>query len=1032
MIQRLLLILFFFATVSNCFAQAFEEKNFHRYTVKQGLSNNYISGIEEDSYGYMWIGTNRGLNRFDGSNFKQFLHTAEKNSLPDNAIFSIEMLPNDQLAVATDDGAQIISTKTLERKNLDIPTEEGLRYWSHSVRYVSADRDGNYIVSTKTGFYIFSPDGHLKKRYDHYTTKDIGHEWMLFGSHLFQLPDGNIMQENRLGLYIYDKKENRIGEAQNYFPGLRQILAQVKEKHDILVFVSTYEILFINTVTNSFDLIDVRTGYAKSFPANLNLLAEIGWQTKPIRLKGNTWVVNSKNKGFFLLQIDTLNKTINLSSQKYFTDHFCNIIFYDSHHRLWVGTTDGVFMEDSHPQTVGSFPVESKNENNNFSITALFADDKKIFAGTDKSEIMIIDRQTKKTIRQITLGKEVGLPKVIISFFPKHRDTLWMATSFELYWLNTNNFSYGILFPGIINGCFPRLFRSKENKIWIGVNSVNKVYIYDEATRRFDSLNSKNSPLLKINLANSFAEDARGNIWIGGDAVARWNNRSKKIDSLLEYMPTQKNRKKGFVAMNDSKGAVWIATNDDGVIKITGSNAPLHLTPENFLGDYRAAAYPGMLSDKICMATINGVGYLHSNNGKAIIFNDDDGIPQHSVTSYHFFEDVPARSVLFASKNIICNIPLSATDLYTKAPRLIINEVTIINDTVINYPANDIRLKYYQNDISLSLSAINFTDPENMRFAYRIKNEKDSAWIDAGKQPNILLTNVSPGNYKLEFKVYAYDNKWPEQTKEIEIIIRPPFWKTWWFFTLVVLLLVTGVYIFYKNRIDEIQKKARIDKQMAEYEIKALHAQMNPHFIFNCLNSIREMILNNENQQASHYLSKFAHLIRITLNNSSKPFISLQNTIDYLQRYLEMERIRTTNFSYNIKTDEAIRPADIFLPPMLIQPFIENAIWHGASLQKEPIKINIHFIHKDNQLLCIIEDNGIGIETSLKKKKEQGEIQPEHYSLGITNVKQRIRVLNEKYNLHSSITIEDKNNLPGHIETGTLVTIYLPVKNTEL
>jgi LytS/YehU family sensor histidine kinase len=219
---------------------------------------------------------------------------------------------------------------------------------------------------------------------------------------------------------------------------------------------------------------------------------------------------------------------------------------------------------------------------------------------------------------------------------------------------------------------------------------------------------------------------------------------------------------------------------------------------------------------------------------------------------------------------------------------------------------------------------------------------------------------------------------------------------------------------------------------MAEYEIKALHAQMNPHFIFNCLNSIREMILNNEDPQASHYLSKFAHLIRITLNNSSKPFINLQNTIDYLQRYLEMELIRTTNFSYNIKTDEAIHPADIFLPPMLIQPFIENAIWHGTPSQKEPIEINIHFIHKDNHLLCIIEDNGIGIETSLKKKKEQGEIQGDHYSLGITNVKQRIGVLNEKYNLRSSVTIEDKNNLPGHTETGTLVTIYLPFKNTEL
>lgn len=1022
-------LLLFFLMSRQCIAQSFDEKNFIHFTTLNGLSNNYISGIEEDSYGYMWISTNRGLNRFDGINFKQFLHTAEKKSLPDNAIFSIEILSNNQLAVATDDGAQIISTKTLERKNLDIPTVEALRYWSHAVRYVSADRDGNYIVSTKTGFYIFSHDGDLKKRYDRYTTKDIGHVWMQFGSHLFQMPDGNIMQENGSGLYIYDKKHNRIGEAQNYFPGLGQILAQVKETHDIFVFVSTFEILFINTVTNSFDLVDVRTGYAKSFPANFNLQGEIGWQTQPIKLKGNVWAVNSKNKGFFLLQIDTLNKTINFSLQKYFTDHFCNIIFYDHHHRLWIGTTDGLFMENSHPPVVNSFTVESKNENNDFSITALFADDKKIFAGTDKSDVMIIDRQTKKTIRRINFGKEEGSVKVITSFFQKHQDTLWMATSFELYWLNIKNFSYGILFPGIMNGSPARLFRSKENKIWIGVNRVNQIYIYDETTSSLDSLNSKNSPLLKINVANSFAEDASGNIWIGGDAIARWNNRSKKIDTLLEYMPTQKNKKKGFMIMNDSKGEVWVIMNDDGVIKITGNNAPLHLNPENFLEDYWAGAYPCMLSDRIFMATVNGVGYLHTNNNKAIIFNNDDGIPERSVTSSEFFEDTRARSVLFASKNIICNIPLSATDLYTEAPRLIISEVAVINDTVINYPTNAIRLKHYQNNISLSLSAINFTDPENMRFAYRIKNEKDSAWIEAGKQSNILLTNVSPGNYKLEFKVYAYDNKWPEQTKEIEIIIRPPFWKTWWFFTLVALLLVTGVYIFYKGHIGDIRRKARIDRQMAEYEMKALHAQMNPHFIFNCLNSIREMILNNENPQASHYLSKFAHLIRITLNQSLNPFISLKNTIDYLHRYLEMEKIRKTNFSYTIQVDKNLQPAFIFLPPMLIQPFIENAIWHNNSQQSGLLQININFFEKNGQMLCIVEDNGIGIETSLKNKKEPVG---DYSSVGIANVKQRIQVLNEKYNLNCGVNIEDKSKLSSCNEHGTIVTLYLFLKTHHL
>ena len=257
--------------------------------------------------------------------------------------------------------------------------------------------------------------------------------------------------------------------------------------------------------------------------------------------------------------------------------------------------------------------------------------------------------------------------------------------------------------------------------------------------------------------------------------------------------------------------------------------------------------------------------------------------------------------------------------------------------------------------------------------------------------------------------------------------MRPPFWKTWWFFTAIGLVIITGIYLAYTNRIAEVRKNARIDKLMAEYEIKALHAQMNPHFIFNCLNSIREMILSNENQQASHYLSKFAHLIRVTLNNSSKPFISLQNTIDYLKRYLEMEQIRKTSFSYHIQVDDSLHAGDIFLPPMLIQPFIENAIWHGVSALNEPVEINIRFLPQNNQLVCIVDDNGIGIQASLKNKYDQNEIQEDRHSLGIANVKQRIQVLNEKYNLQSRVTIEDKKNLPGYRESGTLVTLYLPM-----
>jgi sensor histidine kinase YesM len=313
-----------------------------------------------------------------------------------------------------------------------------------------------------------------------------------------------------------------------------------------------------------------------------------------------------------------------------------------------------------------------------------------------------------------------------------------------------------------------------------------------------------------------------------------------------------------------------------------------------------------------------------------------------------------------------------------------------------------------------------------MRFAYRFKNEEDSGWVETGAQPNILFTNISPDDYTLELKVYAYDNKWIEQIKEIKIVVSPPFWNTTWFYLIGFSLVALAIYFVYRNRIGQIRQKANLDKLLAQTEMKALHSQMNPHFIFNCLNSIREMILNNENRQASHYLSKFAQLIRITLDNSTKPFISLKNTLDYLQRYLEMEKIRTDHFTYSIEVDEELQAEEIFLPPMLIQPFIENAIWHGQQLNKQ-MWLTIQFLIRQNELICIVEDDGIGIETSLKNKGVNN-----HHSVGIANIRHRIQLLNEKYDLKSAVLVEDKSVLHGKNETGTKVTLYLPLKNTEL
>ena len=1012
--------LLFFISIK-AYAQRINETNFRLFTTKEGLSHNYVAGIIQDSSGYIWVATRRGLNRFDGSNFKQFLRNTRYNAIPDNSIYSMKLFGS-RLAIATEDGAQIISTNKLEHKNLYIPTTDALQYWSNSCLYVHRDNNDNYGVSTKTGLYIFSATGKLKKRYDRYTEKDIGHSWMLFGKKMFSLPDGNMLQQTSEGFLFYDRKNDQIKDLTNSYPHIRKLIPKLKSFQ--LLSVSANDLLIINHETNSFDLVDMRNGNTKSFPSCIPFSGEFGWQTNLHKLYNDFWALNSANDGFFLLHIDTTSRKIVCSPTKYFSRHNCNIIFSDREKRLWVGTNVGLYMETLHSKIIESFPIHSKTEEQ-ISINYLLFTADKIFAGTDRKEILILDKSTKEIVHRVSLPAIPQLSNIITYMMFVHPDTLWIGSSSGLSWLNVKNYSYGPVEFTTGFDVIQFLFVDSKKNRWIIPNKVNSIFYYNKEAQQMRNVCDTENPLFRVNCAHHVAEDKEGNIWFSGDAIARWNSKLEKIDTLIEFLPSQKNRKKGFSVMTDSKGEIWVALNDDGFAKIT--NSELHVRPENLAIDNSSVIQPILLNDKIFISTSNGIGCLDLQSYNGIVFHYDDGFPREPITSTYFSIDPTDQSTWFACKNIICRIPSRAGNIYRRPPVLKLNEIFVLNDTAVNYPQNLLVLKHNQNDIKLSFSAINFTDPENIRFAYRIMNKKDTSWIETGSQSNILLTNISPGGYKIEVKAYAYDNKWPEQKAAIEIQVRRPFWQTSVFLTATPLLLAGIFYTSYRRRIKQVQQKANLDKLLAQTEMKALHSQMNPHFIFNCLNSIREMILNNENEQASVYLSKFARLIRITLNQSSKSFVSLKETIDYLQRYIEMEKIRISHFTYSIDIGKDLHPEEIMLPPMLIQPFIENAIWHGASPKKN-MQINISFQKKGNELICIVEDNGIGIGESLKNKENAHHEQ----SVGISNIRQRIGLLNEKYKLQSTVRIEDKSCLAINNGTGTIVTLCLPIKPNDL
>jgi LytS/YehU family sensor histidine kinase len=273
--------------------------------------------------------------------------------------------------------------------------------------------------------------------------------------------------------------------------------------------------------------------------------------------------------------------------------------------------------------------------------------------------------------------------------------------------------------------------------------------------------------------------------------------------------------------------------------------------------------------------------------------------------------------------------------------------------------------------------------------------------------------------------VKLLENNSEVSQSSIRISVSTPFWKQDWFQMLLVVIGFSAVYFFYRIRLNQVRKEEKIkreyNKKLAEVEMKALKAQMNPHFIFNSLNSINRYIVKSEPEKASLYLTKFSKLIRLILDNSNSKIVSLENELNALKLYIELEALRfNEKFTYTIHLNEELNPLSIGVPPMIIQPFVENAIWHGLLHKEGAGKLEIQVERYGSGLRCIISDNGVG-------RKKAGELKSKSinnsksYGMKITN--DRLTMLNGESKI-STVEIVDLEDVSGN-SLGTKVIVKI-------
>ncbi|HEV7781803.1 MAG TPA: histidine kinase, partial [Chitinophagaceae bacterium] len=339
-----------------------------------------------------------------------------------------------------------------------------------------------------------------------------------------------------------------------------------------------------------------------------------------------------------------------------------------------------------------------------------------------------------------------------------------------------------------------------------------------------------------------------------------------------------------------------------------------------------------------------------------------------------------------------------------------------------------ISVPFDKSRVVIKYSALSFNSPREVKYYYRLGNN-DTTWQTINST-ELVLENLSPGDYKVEIKAMITGQQRSAAVQTLYVFVAKPWWQNNWIRLGVLLLLGSGVYWFYKKRINKIKlqerQKQAVKTEMVEMEQKLLRSQMNPHFIFNSLTAIQQLIIAGNHHDANEYLVKFARLIRKTLELSVRPFIKLEEEKEYLIEYLVLEQYRIpVQFEFIVSIDPAIDPDKTEIPNMMLQPIIENCVRHGIKhLENKKGIITMQVEKKDRYLHCVITDNGIG-----RNENGQGGVYnyADHKSYGLDIVQKRLEILLPGMPPEKLITITD---LPatGGSGPGTQVTLRLPFK----
>jgi hypothetical protein len=357
---------------------------------------------------------------------------------------------------------------------------------------------------------------------------------------------------------------------------------------------------------------------------------------------------------------------------------------------------------------------------------------------------------------------------------------------------------------------------------------------------------------------------------------------------------------------------------------------------------------------------------------------------------------------------------------------VLITEVRNNNESIYNFQSRTgLSVNYFENSLSIEFVALDYDNSLPDSYLYKMEGLADE-WTSTSNHM-VNYAALPSGNYTFRVKLEGQ----PDNSEDtVHIFVDRPFWKERWFIGIVVLMLGISIYALYRLRLkiirEEERVKSELKQQLSDMEMKALRAQMSPHFLFNSLNSINRYIVKSDPETASLYLTKFSKLMRLILENSHHKVITLEQELNALKLYMELEALRFNNkFKYTLSVNESISPMTVGVPPMIIQPFIENAIWHGLLHKNSPGLLEIKIDAFESGIQCIILDNGVGRKKAAELKSKSIS-RDKSYGMKITT--DRLKMSNDSS--VSAVEIVDLADESGNA-LGTKVILKIVVVELE-